>query len=214
MDTDHSAISSPQTLLLPCLYFAPIQYYSKLASGHDCLIELHEHFPKQTYRTRTEICDSNGRMKLIIPLKKHPERTPTKDIRISYDAPWQDLHWKTLESAYRSSPYFEHYEDEFSGFYKGPQFEFLAEYNLAIQEVVLRLIKLKPVIHFTASYEKTPPATTDMRGLISPKTPFVTDTLFHIKPYPQVFEPKYGFLPNLSIADLLFNEGPHAVDYL
>jgi hypothetical protein len=160
------------------------------------------------------IFDSNGLHKLIIPLKKHAEKTALKDIRISYDAPWQDLHWKTLESAYRSSPYFEYFETDFQPFYEGQKFDFLFEYNLAIQEVVLGLLKLKPNIRFSTSYEKVVEGANDMRGLISPKKSYLEDSGFTLKPYPQVFEPKYGFLPNLSIADLLFNEGPNALDYL
>ncbi|HXC07106.1 MAG TPA: WbqC family protein, partial [Bacteroidia bacterium] len=103
--------------ILPCLYLGPVQYYSKLAGGVECLIDLEEHFRKQTYRNRTVIYDANGALKLIIPLCKHPEKTPIRDIRISYDAPWQDLHWKSMESAYRSSPFFEYYEQEFIPFY-------------------------------------------------------------------------------------------------
>jgi hypothetical protein len=200
--------------LLPCLYLGPLQYYSKLASSSACIIELDEHFLKQTYRNRAVIFDSNGALKLIIPLKKHSEKTPFRDIRISYDAPWQDLHWKSLESAYRSSPFFEYYEHEFAPFYIGTKYSFLFEYNLAIQEVVLKLLKIKPMIRLTETYEKELPETIDCRQLISPKKKAGDDTDFVIKPYPQVFEPKYGFLPNLSIVDLLFNEGPEALNYL
>jgi len=211
-----TSISSTQpiTRLLPCLYLAPVQYYFHLASGTDCMIDLQEHFCKQTYRSRAVIFDSNGSLKLIIPLRKHSEKTPMKEIRIAYDAPWQDLHWKSLESAYRSSPFFEYYESEFAGFYQGQQYELLADYNLALQEVVLRLLKLKPTIRFTEEYEKAIAGTLDLRSLISPKKPFEQDTYFQLRPYPQVFEPKYGFLPNLSILDLLFNEGPEALAYL
>jgi hypothetical protein len=207
-------MTTTQKLLLPCLYLGPIHYYSKLASAETAIIELDEHFPKQTYRNRAVIFDSNGSLKLIIPLKKHPEKTPFRDIRISYDAPWQDLHWKSLESAYRSSPFFEYYEHEFAPFYTGSTYQFLFEYNLAIQEVVLKLLKLKPNIVFSKSYEKEVAGTTDFRNRISPKTKVSDDPDFRIRAYPQVFEPKYGFLPNLSIADLLFNEGPEARSYL
>jgi len=207
-------LSESDKLLLPCLYFGPVQYYSKLASGAECMVELHEHFPKQTYRNRTVIFDSNGALKLIIPLQKHPEKTAFKDIRISYDAPWQNLHWQSIESAYRSSPYFEYFEDDFAGFYKGQKYVFLHEYNLAIQEVVLRLLKLKPRISYSTEYFREVSGAIDLRSVISPKKSYEADPAFCLKPYPQVFEPKYGFLPNLSIADLLFNEGPAALNYL
>jgi hypothetical protein len=188
---------------LPCVYWGPVQYYSKLATGKVCMIELHEHFQKQTYRNRAVICDSNGAHKLIIPLQK-----------ISYDAPWQDLHWKTLESAYRSSPYFEYFEHDFVSFYSGNSISFLHEYNLAIQEVVLKLLKVKTQTIVSTGFEKSYPDSIDLRQIISPKKHFKEDPEFVLKPYPQVFEPKFGFLPNLSIADLLFNEGPQAVNYL
>jgi hypothetical protein len=209
------ALPSPASvILLPSVYLGPVQYYYHLASGKECVIDIHEHFAKQTYRNRTVIFDSNGALKLIIPLRRHPEKTPMKDIRIAYDAPWQDLHWKSLESAYRSSPFFEYYESEFIGFYEGPKYEWLHEYNQALQEVVLRLLKLKPRISMSREYEKVPVGNTDLRTLISPKKTFSQDPEFKLKAYPQVFEPKYGFLPNLSIADLLFNEGPQAIRYL
>jgi hypothetical protein len=199
---------------LPCVYWGPVQYYSKLASGRVCMIELHEHFQKQTYRNRSVICDSNGVHKLIIPLQKHSEKTPLQDIRISYDAPWQDLHWKTLESAYRSSPYFEYFEHDFISFYSHKSISFLHEYNLAIQEVVIKLLKLKTITILSEQFEKAYTGSTDLRQIISPKKNFTEDPDFILRPYPQVFESKFGFLPNLSIADLLFNEGPHAVNYL
>jgi hypothetical protein len=204
----------PELAILPCLYFGPVQYYSKLAKGCECLIDIHEHFQKQTYRNRTVIQDSNGKLNLIIPLRKHPEKTIMKDIRISYDAPWQNLHWKTLESAYRSSPYFEYYEHDFAGFYTGENYEFLADYNLAIQEVVLKLMKLKPAVRLSESYEKSYPGGADFRQVISPKKDWKQDAGFRIKPYPQVFESKYGFQENSGIADLLFNMGPEAINFL
>jgi hypothetical protein len=207
-------IAAPTFSILPCLYFGPVHYYSKLAQGKECVIDLHEHFQKQTYRNRTVICDSNGRMNLIIPLKKHPEKTAMKDIRISYDAPWQNLHWKTLESAYRSSPFFEYFEDDFLGFYTGEKYEFLAEYNLAIQAVVLKLLKLKPQIRISSEYHKNYMGGMDYRGFISPKRNPKDDPDLRMKHYPQVFEQKFGFLENLSIADLLFNMGPEAIALL
>jgi hypothetical protein len=193
---------------------APVQYYSKLVSMQEGVIDLDEHFRKQTYRNRAVIYDANGALKLIIPLKKHAEKTPVRDILISYDAPWQDLHWKSIESAYRSSPFFEYYEDEFANFYVDQRYKYLSEYNLDIQAVILKLLKINPILSFSSGYEPAPENWRDYRDLISPKKGILSDPDFILKPYPQVFEPKHGFLPNMSIIDLLFNEGPHASDYL
>jgi hypothetical protein len=192
----------------------PVHYYSKLATGVSCLIEQDEHYRKQTYRNRAVIYDANGALKLIIPLKKHPEKTAFRNIQLSYDAPWQDLHWKSLESAYRSSPFFEYYEHDFADFYTGKKYTFLIDFNLAIHEVILRLLKLQPAVSLSNEYKKVYDNALDFRDLISPKYDVLSDPDFRIKPYPQVFEPKHGFLPNLSIVDLLFNEGPQSQIYL
>ncbi|MFI5150077.1 MAG: WbqC family protein [Bacteroidia bacterium] len=196
--------------ILPCLYMGPVQYYSKLASGAECIIELDEHFRKQTFQSRAVIYDANGSLKLIIPLMKHREKTALRDICISYDAPWQNLHWKSMESAYRSSPFFEYYEHEFINFYIGNKWKYLIDYNLAIQEVILKLLKLNPLMTHTTRFEKEYVGAIECRDLFSFKKNTRADPDFVLKPYNQVFEPKHGFIPNLSIVDLLFNEGPES----
>ena len=201
------------TIILSTAYLAPIQYYSKLLKYDEALVEHHEHFPKQTYRNRCNIYGANGLLALTIPLKKRGERTPVKDVRISYDQPWQNLHWRSMQASYRSSPYFEYYEDDLTPFYE-KQYEFLLDFNSELHELVCGLLKIDNNVKPTASYEKMIAGADDLREGISPKVDWRSDRDFEAKEYTQVFGSKFGFLPNLSIADLLFNEGPSAKEFI
>lgn len=203
-----------QTAILPTAYLGPIQYYQKLATYPDCIIEHHEHFIKQTYRSRCEIYSPNGVLTLSIPLEKRNKRQAVKDARISYEYNWQSLHWRSLESCYRRSPFFEYYEDDFRPLYENKKFDFLIDFNEAVQQEVLGLLKLKPQYSFSKEYKSAYANADDFRNLISPKESFEADPAFTPKPYYQVFEPRHGFIPNLSIADLLFNQGSKATEYL
>lgn len=200
----------PMTCILPTAYLPPIQYFSKFLLFDEILIEQYEHFPKQTYRNRCVIYGPNGSLNLSIPLYKRSERTLTKDIQISYDYNWQMLHWRSLESAYRSSPFFEFYEDGFKPFYK-KKYKYLIELNNELLFLMLKTLKLRNPINFTSEYKKE--YGNDFRSIISPKQDFSVDKQFLTKPYTQVFCNRHEFLPNLSIVDLLFNEGPRAIDY-
>lgn len=203
------------TVLLATAYLAPVQYYSKLYNHSSVLIEHYEHFQKQTYRNRCNIYGANGLLSLSIPLQKRGERTFTKDVKIAYDCNWQKLHWRSLQSAYRRSPFFEFYEDDFISFYENKKFDFLIDLNEALLDVTLQLLGKNIEFKNTSSYQKEYTENTDdFRTLISPKESYTTDSDFILKPYLQVFENKHGFIPNLSIVDLLFNQGPSAVDFI
>jgi hypothetical protein len=202
-----------QLTILPTAYLAPVQYYSKLKNSTDCIIEHFEHFPKQTYRSRCEIYSPNGLLTLSIPLVKRNHRQTVKDLKISYDYDWQTLHWRSLESSYRRSPFFEYYEDDFYPFYHDKKFDFLIDLNEALQQELLKLLKLKINYTFTTEYKKEYTEANDLRELISPKISLEKDKIFTPTPYWQVFEPRHGFIPNLSIVDLLFNQGSKALDY-
>ncbi len=203
-----------QSVLLPTAYLAPIQYYSKLKKYQNCLIEHFENYPKQSYRGRCNIYSPNGLLTLSIPLVKRNHRQIMKDIKISYDYDWQKIHWRTLESSYRSSPFFEYYEDDFYSFYHDTKTEYLIDLNESLQQKVLGLLKLKPHYSFTTAYHESYPETIDLRSKMHPKIALESDTEFKVKPYWQVFETKHGFIPNLSIVDLLFNQGSKASDFL
>ncbi|HET6227306.1 MAG TPA: WbqC family protein [Bacteroidia bacterium] len=201
-------------VLLPTSYLGPLNYYSKLKRFEHCEIEHFEHLPKQTYRSRCAIYSPNGPLILSIPLIKRNHRQSMKEVKISYDYDWLKLHWRTLESAYRRSPFFEYYEDDLQPFYASKKHDYLVDFNESIQQKILQLLKLKKQYSFTAEYIKTPDDKTDLRELFSEKNPAFNDSNFQVIPYMQVFETKHGFLPNLSIVDLLFNTGSKALDYI
>ncbi|MDF2436701.1 MAG: hypothetical protein K0Q95_1077 [Bacteroidota bacterium] len=200
------------TAILSTAYLGPIQYYQKLLTYEKSIIEHHENFIKQTYRSRCDIYSPNGILTLSIPLEKRNKRQAVKDVKISYEYNWQTLHWRSLESCYRRSPFFEYFEDDLRPFYEDKKFEFLIDFNEAIQQEVLSLLKKKPEYQFTSEYTSEYKNADDFRMLISPKESLSSDPAFEPKPYSQVFETRHGFLPNLSIVDLLFNEGSRATD--
>jgi hypothetical protein len=199
--------------ILSTAYLAPIQYYSKLLKYDEAIIEIYENYPKQTYRNRCCIYGANGLLDLSIPVKKIDTKTKTKDIKIDYVTNWQKLHWKSIESAYRSSPYFEYYADEFLPFFT-TKTDFLIDYNLALQNLITIIIGIEVRIKKTDNYiVNNELAVADYRELINPKKKFI-DLDFKQPEYTQVFSTRFSFIPNLSIIDLLFNVGPDSLTYL
>jgi hypothetical protein len=198
-----------KTVCLTSAYLAPVVWYAVLLSG-TVVIEKHCSYIKQTYRNRCTIATTNGLLSLSIPVEK-PE-TPkvlTKDVRIASHGNWQHLHWNAIVSAYNSSPFFEYYEDDFRPFYEKKQ-TFLFDFNESLRELICRLIDIEPVIAYSEKY--LPEVDPDFRELIHPKREcrFSGENITFI-PYYQVFQQKYGFQPNLSIIDLLFNMGPESL---
>lgn len=200
-------------IILPSFYLGPIAYYSSiLHCDGEIQMERYENFPKQTYRNRVNIHSANGLMNLSIPVKKSmsTNRTIMKDVQISYDEDWQVIHWRTLQSAYRRSAYFEFYEDYFVDFYENKkQFKYLIDLNHNMHEILMQLLKIKRKTSFTDKYEGEKPGILDLRSSITPRSSLPLN-----KVYFQVFENKNGFIPNLSIVDLLFNQGPASKEYL
>ncbi|MGN7821154.1 WbqC family protein [Chitinophaga sp. 22536] len=194
-------------LLIESQYFPPISFYKTLIN-HDILqIEKYEHYQKLSYRNRCYLAGPNGRMILSVPLTRGKnQRTLMKDVRISNEERWQSLHWKTLVSAYRRSPWFEYYEEDMQGLFE-KQFSFLLDWNMACFEWVNNKLGLSPVIQFTDSYQKVVPGVTDARDRILPNAPTPEDA----PQYTQVFQERVGFLPDLSILDLLFCEGKQSL---
>jgi hypothetical protein len=196
--------------IFPLFYLPPIHYFTALKQNQgDMLLEMHEHFPKQTYRNRASIHSPNGKLDLIVPVERGAAvHRPIKDVRISYEFNWQRIHWLSLQTSYRSSAFFEFYEDDFAPFYE-KKWEFLVDYNQELLELINRLLKLNFSFTSTTEYIALE-AALDFRTAIHPKK----ESLFSIKPYYQVFEDRNGFLENLSIVDLLFNQGPQSTHYL
>jgi hypothetical protein len=193
---------------LSSAYLAPVQYYCKLFRFASVYIETAENYPKQTYRNRCLIAGANGPLCLSVPVEKPATlKCPTRDIRISSHGNWRHLHWNALASAYNTSPFFEYYQDDFRPFYEKP-YTFLLDFNESLRELICELIDIQPCIHYTTTYIAECP--NDFREAIRPRHP-LPDPGFCPQAYYQVFQDKSGFLPNLSIIDLLFNMGPESV---
>lgn len=198
-------------VLLSSSYLGPIQYYSKLLKYKEVYIELHENFLKQTYRNRCKIYGANGELSLSIPVKKIAAKTKIKDLLIDYDTNWRKIHWKSIESAYRSSPFFEYYEDDLRPFYEMKN-KYLIDLNQELQNVLLEHLEIESNINTTSEYIHLPGSNfDDLRCFFTPKN---TIDVSAKTTYKQVFSDKSGFIPNLSIIDLLFNEGPNATEIL
>jgi hypothetical protein len=201
-------------VLLSTAYFAPIHYYSAFLRAEKVYIEQFENFIKQTYRNRCVIMGGNGPIQLIVPvIKGRGPKILIKDLQISYDTDWQRNHWRTIFSAYSSSPFFEYYKDDIYPFFE-TKHRFLLDFNLKIHEIICELLEFENNTVLTPDFEKVPDGTLNFRESISPKIKTQPDNHFQPVKYTQVFSDKLGFVPNLSILDLLFNEGPNGYSVL
>lgn len=201
-------------LLLSTAWFAPIHYYARILLHDEIYMEQFEHFHKQTYRNRCVILGGNGLITLVVPVVKgRGPKTIIKDLKISYDTNWQRNQWQTIISAYNSSPFFEYYRDEIQPFFEKKQ-KFLFDLNLAVHETICELLEIENTTILTEDFEKVPEETINFREMISPKNKMQPDPYFHPEKYTQVFSEKFGFVPNLSVLDLLFNVGPDSYTIL
>lgn len=201
-------MSEEQKIVLATSYFGPVQYFTKFLLPGEVYLEKHENFTKQTFRNRCVIYGANGLLSLTIPVKRGSfHKVKISELEIEYKCNWQDNHWRSIESAYRSTPYFQFYEDEIRPIFQ-LKTRFLLDLNSNILNVMLGLLQIDREFIFTRSYCKSG-FSQDYREALNPKK-MGSDPIFHPAEYPQVFQPKFGFQSNLSILDLLFNTGPDA----
>lgn len=199
-----------KTVLHPS-YFPSISHFVAIAQSDKVTFEIEDNFQKQTNRNRTYIYSPNGIQLLNIPIK-HSKlyHQKTKDIKIELEFDWQKQHFKSLEAAYRSSPFFEFFEDDLLPIFQ-KKHTFLMDLNLESFEIVCKCLRMKIEFDKTTEYfhEIDNSQIKDFRYLVNGKKDISV-----FETYTQVFDDKYGFLNNLSILDLLFNEGKYAMDYL
>lgn len=177
-------------------------------------LEQYDNYIKQTYRNRCRITGPNGLHTLSIPVKRiKGVKSPFREVRVDYDMPWNKIHWKSLVAAYAASPFFEFFSDDLHPFYE-KRFEFLVDLNLELLEKTLQMMGMDIPLKMTRNFQAIT-GEKDPRYFIHPKLDTrVSDPHFFSQVYHQVFKEKHGFQPNLSILDLLFNEGPAALSVL
>jgi len=198
--------------LISLPYFGPITQFASIVNADRVWIEKEDNYQKQTYRNRMYIYGANGQLSLNIPIK-HLPKTKVKvhqkysEVKIDNEDRWQSVHWKSLKSAYQTSPFFEFYEDELASLFS-KEYLTLFEFNKVCFETVLECLQLDLHFEYTSEYNKQPENLLDHRTLINAKSSIT------IPEYIQVFQEKHGFISNLCILDLLFNEGPNSVAFL
>lgn len=201
-------------LFLPTAWLPSVEYFALLASGAPVEIEVHETYQKQTCRNRCYIATANKVMPLSVPVvKTDGNNTRTGRMAVAWSEPWQRNHWRTIESAYRNAAWFIHYESKLKEVFF-QRYDSLVEMNTNLVVKLARLMKLDVTIGFTPSWQAFYDDGYDMRQAFKGLTPLPCNSAASFKPYFQCFADRYGFQPNLSILDLLFNCGPDAVDYL
>lgn len=199
-------------LIHPC-YFGPISQFVAIANAEALIFENEDNYQKQTYRNRMYIYGANGKLSLNIPIKHTGDKTQHqkfREVRIENEFNWQKQHWKSLQTAYRTSPFFEFYEDDFQPLYQ-KKHEFLMDFNYECLDLLQDCLQLDLEAEKTGEYIMEPPShIIDSRGLVNAKK----ENVISLEPYNQVFGSKFGFINDLCILDLLFNEGPSSGSYL
>ena len=191
-------------------YFPNIHQFTQIIKANNILFEVSDNYQKQTFRNRTYIYGANGKLGLFIPvIHTHKNRELFKDVKISYDSNWMDLHLKSLQSAYRSSPYFEYFEDDFIKLYSEKE-KFLADFNIKCIRLISSLLDLDLDYKISGEYVEKTNDIIDLRDLSNARKEKKIETPKYI----QVFESKHGYINNLSIIDLIFSEGPNSVSLI
>ena len=196
-------------ILIYPTYFPNILTFAAIAQAESVILEVHGNYQKQTLRNRTRIYGANGPLTLTVPVHyTQKQRQGYDSVKISYQEPWKDVHWKSIHSAYSNSPFFQYYDNYFESFFK-QGFEQIMDLSIGSMELLAQCLDMNITWQRTAEFNRSNQET-DLRYLSEPghrpKAEFST--------YMQVFKDKHGFIPNLSTLDLLFNEGPASLEYL
>jgi hypothetical protein len=197
--------------VLSLAYSGNVQWFAKLLGG-DCVIDVGEHYVKQSWRNRCEVLTAGGRTALTVNVAGG--RAAMKDVRIDHSKRWRHAHRLTIVSAYGSAPYFDHYWPSLEPFFVR-RYDFLWDLSRELLAEMLRLVGNPVAPVFSERYIDPREGIVDLRDALSPKVRLARpDPQFRPEPYWQVFAPEGGFVPNLSLIDLLMCEGPEAVDIL
>jgi hypothetical protein len=197
-------------ILVSTAYLPPVAYFCMIADAVEALIEKEENYIKQTYRNRCYILSANGPHILSVPvLHGSLNKTAVKDIRIDYSKRWQQVHLRAMIAAYNSSPYFEFFFDKIEQIISSDH-EFLIDLNMELISFINKVLKINTLIAYTSHFEPITSKSGDFRYTLSPKK----NEHMEYRAYQQVFKHGNGFVPGLSIVDLIFNMGPDAYLYL
>ncbi len=201
--------------ILPLTYLGNTLWYSKFLQ-EECIVDIHENYIKQSYRNRCDLLAAGGPLSLTAPVVKGGSihKKPLREMRLDYSKRWQHQHWLSFVSAYRNSPYFDHYESMFAPFYE-KRFDFLFDFTYGLAETMLHALKIDKPIRLSDRYIVAGPEDCDLRDAFSPGTDLSQYvSLCQPARYWQVFAERSPFVPNLSVADLLFCEGPQSKEVL
>lgn len=201
-----------KTVLLSSAYLPPVSYFSKLYAYEKVCVERFDHYMKQSYRNRCVIASAAGPLSLTIPTEKSEDpKCLMKDVRISDHGNWRHVHWNAFVAAYKQSPFFDYYADEFHEFFE-KRYSFLFDFNSELCNWLCEQLDMHPVVTWSDDFIVDTAGMDDFREQIHPKKRLQTeDASFKAVPYYQVFQEKQGFQPDLSVADLLFNMGPEGL---
>jgi WbqC-like protein family len=198
-------------ILIESQYLPSVEFFCAVATANEIQIEMCEHFVKQSYRNHTFINTTNGKIKLTVPLSNKGNRSIIRDIKIDGSGNWKNNQWRTIESAYRNSPYYEHYVDDLQQTIFTPHI-YLVDLNLSLLSLCLNWLRWQKKISSTKVYQANPADCTDLRNVLLSKKSYSTRNYYRPAPYTQVFG--NNFVGNLSLIDLIFCKGPESTNLL
>ena len=200
-----------ESIVMHPAYFPNIETMVWAAQSKHIILEVCDNYQKQTFRNRCSIAHSNGILMLTIPIRHNKTgiRQKTATVTTEDNFTWRRDHWRSIQTAYRTSPYFEFYEDEIVDLFE-KKHDFLLDLNFYAHEVIAECLQLENKLSYTENYVDTLDDGPDYRYLVKAKG----EPEYDLKKYTQVFDSKFGYISNLSILDLLFNEGTTALQYL